>query len=51
MDYSEWTSCEMYGHQFEDTDGRPGWRTCRDCGDTYNDHDDEDNSQNDFDEE
>jgi hypothetical protein len=29
-DYSSWTSCQVYGHVFEDFDGEPR-DTCRDC--------------------
>jgi hypothetical protein len=30
IDYSEWTSCEVHGHIFEDHDGEPS-QHCRDC--------------------
>jgi hypothetical protein len=30
-DTSQWTSCEMYGHVFEDACGE-AQDTCRDCG-------------------
>lgn len=33
--FHERTSCEMYGCDWDDDDVKPGWRTCRDCGDTY----------------
>jgi hypothetical protein len=29
--FHEWTSCEFYGHAFEDDEDRPGWRRCTDC--------------------
>ena len=37
MDYSSWTSCEAYGHLYEDSETRKNWRVCTDCGDSYND--------------
>lgn len=34
--YSEWTSCESYGHIYDlDEDGITHY--CRDCGDSYTD--------------
>ena len=35
--YNEWTSCEMYGHLYVDSEVTEGLRICTDCGDTYMD--------------
>ena len=36
MDYSEWSSCEMYGHKYYDSETL-GFQVCQDCGDGYYD--------------
>jgi hypothetical protein len=33
--YHEWTSCEVYGHQFEASEESPNTRVCHSCGETY----------------
>ncbi len=35
--YHEWTSCEMYGHVFEQDEDNPNRHVCRDCGESYED--------------
>jgi len=34
-DYSTWTACEMYGHNFVASESQPGMRYCTDCEETY----------------
>lgn len=44
MNFHEWTSCEFYGHQFQDGP-RPGEHNCTDCGDRYCDEAQEEHQQ------
>jgi hypothetical protein len=37
QDYSTWTSCEFYGHVFEDVEDSPSSHRCQDCGEEYED--------------
>lgn len=39
-DYSDWTPCEMHGHQYEESKEFPGLHVCVECGDTYEDPED-----------
>ena len=36
-DYSKWTSCQMYGHRYYDSETVSGRHVCQDCGDSYDD--------------
>jgi hypothetical protein len=37
MDFSEWTSCEMYGHLFVQDDEGSRFSHCSDCGEEAED--------------
>ncbi len=39
--YNEWTSCQMYGHRYEQDEERFNHYWCRDCGDSYDDVDED----------
>ena len=33
--YDQWTSCQMYGHVFEQDEENPTRYVCRDCNESY----------------
>lgn len=33
--YDQWTSCEVYGHQYAEVEGEPGLHRCTRCPDEY----------------
>lgn len=33
--YSDWTSCEVFGHNFVESEETPGHFTCTDCYEEY----------------
>ena len=35
--YDEWSSCQMYGHVYEEDEENPSKHICRDCGEEYED--------------
>lgn len=35
MDYQDWTSCEMHGHDYKPSETRVGVLVCGDCQDEY----------------
>ncbi len=43
--YHEWTSCQMYGHRFYESETRPGVHVCQDCHEEYEDTEDKNESE------
>jgi hypothetical protein len=39
MDYSEWSACEFYGHDWVRDEDNPNLHYCASCGDQYEDYD------------
>jgi hypothetical protein len=34
-DYSTWTSCQMYGHNYVTDEDQPNYHFCTDCDEAY----------------
>jgi hypothetical protein len=34
-DYSTWTSCQMYGHNYVTDEEQPNYHYCTDCDEAY----------------
>ncbi len=34
-DFSTWTACELYGHNYVASESQPGMHYCTDCDETY----------------